>query len=66
MTGQAPEQDQPVNVWTLRLYVAGENQKSRTALTNLTRLCELHIGKGRYDIEIPTWPRPTRFSPFPP
>lgn len=52
MTGQAPEQDQPANVWTLRLYVAGENQKSRTALTNLKRLCELHIGKGRYEIEI--------------
>lgn len=52
MTGQAPEQDQPANVWTLRLYVAGENQKSRTALTNLTRLCELHIGAGRYEIEI--------------
>ncbi|MGQ9424809.1 circadian clock KaiB family protein [Gilvimarinus sp. F26214L] len=38
--------------WTLRLYVAGENQKSRTALTNLTRLCESHLGEGHYEIEV--------------
>lgn len=52
MTGETPEQKPHTNVWTLRLYVAGENHRSRTALANLTRLCELHIGEGRYDIEI--------------
>ena len=40
------------DAWTLRLYVAGENQKSRTALTNLRRLCEQHLGEGRYEIEV--------------
>ncbi|QKT03342.1 circadian clock protein KaiB [Ectothiorhodospiraceae bacterium 2226] len=40
------------DVWTLRLYVAGENQKSRAAFTNLTRLCEKHLGTGRYEIEV--------------
>lgn len=39
-------------VWTLRLYVAGENQKSRAAVANLERLCRTHIGEGRYEIEI--------------
>lgn len=40
------------DVWTLRLYVAGDNQKSRTALSNLKRLCEEHIGSERYEIEV--------------
>lgn len=40
------------NCWTLRLYVAGENQRSRAAQTNLTQLCETHIGPGRYEIEV--------------
>lgn len=38
--------------WMLRLYVAGENQKSRAALTNLKRLCERHLGTGHYEIEV--------------
>lgn len=46
--GQGPQN----NIWTMRLYVAGENQKSRTALSNLTRLCNAHIGEGKYDIEV--------------
>ena len=45
---QRPDQD----VWTLRLYIAGENQQSRLALQNLTRLCEQQIGEGRYEIEV--------------
>ena len=48
-TRPSPSDD---DVWTLRLYVAGENQQSRLARQNLTRLCEEHIGKGRYDIEV--------------
>ena len=37
--------------WTLRLYVAGDSPKSRTALANLRRLCEQHL-QGRYEIEV--------------
>lgn len=42
----------PQSAWTLRLYVAGENPQSRLALQNLQRLCEEHIGEGRYEIEV--------------
>lgn len=37
--------------WSLRLYVAGESPRSRTALENLTRLCEERL-KGAYRIEV--------------
>ena len=37
--------------WELKLYVAGETQKSKTALENLNRICEEHL-KGRYHIEV--------------
>ena len=47
-----PSERPDPDVWTLRLYVAGENQQSRLALKNLTRLCEQHIGEGRYEIEV--------------
>jgi circadian clock protein KaiB len=30
----------PVDVWRLRLYVAGQTPKSLTAFGNLKRLCE--------------------------
>lgn len=40
------------DIWTLRLYIAGENQQSRLALNNLKRLCREHIGEGRYEIEV--------------
>lgn len=36
---------------TLRLYVAGETVRSRTALANLRRICEEHLA-GRYTIEV--------------
>jgi circadian clock protein KaiB len=35
----------------LRLYVAGQTQKSAAALANLKRICETHLA-GRYDIEV--------------
>ncbi|GAB3537756.1 circadian clock KaiB family protein [Pontibacter brevis] len=35
----------------LRLYVAGQTQKSVTALVNLKKYCEEHL-KGKYRIEI--------------
>ena len=37
--------------WTLRLYIAGDTPKSRTALANLQRLCDTHL-KGKYQIEV--------------
>lgn len=37
--------------WELRLYIAGQTQKSQTAFANLTRICEEHV-PGRYDIEV--------------
>lgn len=37
--------------WLLRLYVAGQTQKSVAAFANLKRLCETHL-KGQYDIEV--------------
>jgi circadian clock protein KaiB len=38
-------------VWSLRLYVAGQSPKSLHALANLTSLCEEHLA-GHYKIEI--------------
>ncbi len=35
----------------LRLYVAGQTEKSRTAFNNLQRICEEHL-PGKYSIEI--------------
>ena len=37
--------------WELRLYTAGQSQKSITALANLKRLCEEHL-RGKYRIEV--------------
>jgi circadian clock protein KaiB len=37
--------------WELRLYVAGQTQKSLAALANLHRICDQHL-KGRYQIEV--------------
>ena len=37
--------------WELRLYVAGQTQKSVTAFANLNRICEEHL-KGKYRLEV--------------
>jgi circadian clock protein KaiB len=37
--------------WTLRLYVAGQTPKSRTAFANLKKICEEHLA-GQYTIEV--------------
>lgn len=37
-------------MWSLRLYVAGQSPKSLNAFANLYRLCEEHL-PGRYQIE---------------
>lgn len=38
-------------VWELRLYIAGESAKSRSAIENLRRICETHL-PGKYAIEL--------------
>jgi circadian clock protein KaiB len=37
--------------WDLRLYVAGQTDKSIRAINNLTRICKDHLA-GRYTIEV--------------
>ncbi|MGC4087693.1 MAG: circadian clock KaiB family protein [Polyangiaceae bacterium] len=46
-----PASEPPPAKWNLRLYVAGDSPKSRTALENLTRLCEMHL-RDNYHIEV--------------
>jgi circadian clock protein KaiB len=53
-TGEYAGKDEsiPGDTWTLRLYVAGDTPKSRTALANLQRLCEAHLSGKKYEIEV--------------
>jgi len=37
--------------WDLRLYVAGQTDKSIRAINNLSRICKEHL-EGRYSIEV--------------
>ncbi len=37
--------------WDLRLYVAGQTDKSIRAINNLARICKEHL-EGRYSIEV--------------
>ena len=46
-----PETRNDGEVWSLRLYVAGQTPKSVTAFANLKRICEEHLA-GRYTIEV--------------
>ncbi len=46
----APRRKAPEH-WRLRLYTAGQTQKSVTAFINLKRICETHLA-GRYSIEV--------------
>lgn len=43
--------DTPMEIWELRLYVAGQSARSLAAVANLKRICEEHLA-GRYTIEI--------------
>lgn len=38
-------------LWELRLYVAGQTPRSRTAFANLKEICEEHLAD-RYSIEV--------------
>jgi circadian clock protein KaiB len=46
-----PPEDVASDVWNLRLYVAGDSPKSKTALQNLQRLCDKYL-EGKYRIEV--------------
>lgn len=48
---EVPDTEIDPGQYHLRLYVAGQTQKSMTALANLKRVCEEHLA-GRYDIEV--------------
>ena len=52
-TTASPDESSAVEpeVWTLRLYVAGQTPKSITAFANLERICREHLA-GRYRIEV--------------
>ncbi len=51
-TGQKSKKPQSESdIWTLRLYVAGQTPKSITAFSNLKKLCEEHLA-GKYRIEV--------------
>jgi circadian clock protein KaiB len=41
----------PEEIWILRLYVAGQTQKSITAFANLKKICEEHLAE-KYRIEV--------------
>lgn len=43
--------DSDVKEWQLRLYVAGETERSIAALANLRTICEEHLA-GKYSIEV--------------
>jgi len=55
-------------VWSLRLYVAGQTPKSLAAFANLKNICEEKLA-GKYSIEIidlwktPSWPGEIKFLP---
>ena len=42
---------QSLDVWELRLYVAGQTPNSVRAFANLKKICEEHL-KGKYTIEV--------------
>ena len=49
-TGDPPS-DSANEHWNLRLYVAGQTDKSIRAIKNLNRICAEHLD-GRYSIEV--------------
>jgi circadian clock protein KaiB len=54
MSRATAREQKPANAtaqWELRLYIAGQTQKSIAAFANLKRICEEHL-KGQYRIEV--------------
>src|SRR5207344_3089881 len=51
MAPDKPTQPADPGRWDLRLYVAGQTDKSLRAISNLNRICQEHL-EGRYSIEV--------------
>src|SRR3989337_1043085 len=49
--GKKVKTDSTAEIWNLRLYVAGQTQKSITAFANLKKICDEHLA-GKYRIEV--------------
>jgi len=49
--GQVEPQADSEDYFRLRLYVAGQTQRSQAALTNIRRVCEEEL-EGRYTLEV--------------
>jgi len=45
------EASEPLEMWNLRLYIAGQTPRAIAALENLKRICEVHLA-GQYTIEV--------------
>lgn len=50
-SAQAAEAGNGEEIWELRLYVAGQTEKSLKAIENLKRICEEHL-PGKHTIEV--------------
>ena len=49
--GAAVKKASDRKTWNLRLYIAGETERSNAALDNLRSICEQHLA-GKYRIEV--------------
>ena len=49
--GKKAKTDAAEEIWNLRLYVAGQTQKSIVAFANLKKICDEHLA-GKYTIEV--------------
>ena len=62
-----PATEEFLSQYVLKLYVAGSSSRTERAIANLRRICEEELAN-RYELliidvlEIPSWPRTTRFS----
>jgi len=45
------EPESTADSWNLRLYIAGDSPRSRSALENLQRICNTHLGRN-YTVEV--------------
>jgi len=51
LADKKPRKHGDVEMWDLRLYVAGQTPRSLAAFSNLKKICEQHL-PGRYNIEV--------------
>jgi circadian clock protein KaiB len=51
LADKKPRKQGNVEMWDLRLYVAGQTPRSLAAFSNLKKICEQHLS-GRYNIEV--------------